>query len=175
VIGRLACVLPLLLGAACASPPVKDAQGCVAAGTQTAACQYDRAIALGNEARAHPAQAGSILNQMLASLAQAEATDPGYDSAGPARVRALVLARAPAWPLGPGDPDQAVEAAQRAVMLHPEYPPNWLALAESQAKIGAAERARDSAARAREAALALPQSADREEWLREATQLLGGH
>lgn len=175
MIGRAACVLALLLAAACATSPASDAQHCNGAGAESASCHYERAVALGNEARAHPAQAGSILNEMLASLSRAEAADPGYDFAGPARVRALVLARAPSWPLGPGDPEQALEAAQRAVMLHPEYPPNWLALAESQAKTGAADRAHDSAARAREAALAMPPSADREEWLQEAAQLLGGH
>jgi len=149
---------------------VADADDCLAQAPHAAACLYARALALGLAARAHPAQALTLLTRMLDSLARAETADPGYDSAGPARVRALVLIRAPGWPLGPGDPEAALGAAQRAVGLKPQYPPNWLALAEAQAKNGARGDSRVSYARARESALALPASADRDDWLREAEQ-----
>jgi hypothetical protein len=105
---------------------------------------------------------------MLAELEGAEAADPGYDEAGPARVRALVLTRAPGWPLGPGDPAAGVIAARRAVNLRPQYPPNLLALAEALAKSADAPGARAAYQRARDEAIALPESADRDEWLREA-------
>ena len=59
---------------------------------------------LGLKARAHPLQANESLKAMLEALNRAEAADPAYDQAGPARVQALVLIKAPAWPLGPGDP-----------------------------------------------------------------------
>jgi cytochrome c-type biogenesis protein CcmH/NrfG len=110
---------------------------------------------------------------MLAALARAEAIDAAYAEAGPARVQALVLTRAPGWPLGPGDAARAVEAAQRAVALRPAYPPNWLALAEAQSKAGSAADAQASYARARNAARALPESFDRAHWLGEAEQHLG--
>lgn len=138
--------------------------------SQDGACLYGRAVALGSEARAHPARAGELLKEMLELLSRAEAADPGYDEAGPARVRALVLLRAPAWPLGPGDAEAGLASARRAVALRPQYPPNLLALAEASAKSGDDGAARDEYRRAREAAMALPGAPDRDEWLREAEQ-----
>jgi hypothetical protein len=150
----------------------RDAEECVSRAPETAACQYARGIALGLDAREHPLRASTSLADMLASLARAEAADPHYDSAGPARVRALVLTRAPSWPLGPGDPEEGLTAARRAVALNPEHPPNWLALAEAQTKTGATDAARASYERARDAARALPASQEREEWLTEAQAAL---
>jgi hypothetical protein len=149
-----------------------EAEACLASEPQAAACLYGHALALGLEARSHPAHVGEWLGKMLAELAAAEAADPAYDQAGPARVRALVLTRAPGWPLGPGDPAAGVVAAQRAVSLRPQYPPNQLALAEALAKGGDAQAAREAYQRAREQALAQPAAADRDEWLREANRAL---
>jgi hypothetical protein len=153
-----------------AAEATRDAEACLARDPQAAACLYGHAIALGLETKAHPTRAGELLNNMLQALASAEAVDPNYDQAGPARVRALVLSRAPGWPLGPGDADAGLAAARRAVTLQPQYPPNLLALAEALAKTGDANGARESYARARDAAQALPPTADRDGWLREADQ-----
>ena len=165
-----------------AAQAVRDADACLARDPQAAACLYGRAVAQGLMARAHPTRAGEFLNGMLDSLARAESADAGYDEAGPARVRALVLIRAPGWPLGPGDTDAGLVAARRAVALRPMYPPNLLALAEALAKSGDAGGARQNYARARDAALALPAAADqstasaqsaaadREDWLQQADQ-----
>lgn len=150
----------------------RDANACLALEPQAAACLYGHALALGLEARAHPTRASELLNDMLGELASAETADPNYDEAGPARVRALVLIRAPSWPLGPGDAATGLVAARRAVGLRPQYPPNLLALAEASAKTGDTNAARESYQRARDAAQALPASADRDEWLREADQAL---
>ena len=147
-----------------------DAEVCLSNEPQAAACLYGRAIALGLEARAHPTRAREFLNNMLDSLARAESADPSYDEAGPARVRALVLIRAPGWPLGPGDPEAGLAAARRATSLRPQFPPNLLALAEALAKTGDGNGARETYARAHDAALALPAVVDRDEWLREADQ-----
>ena len=65
------------------------------------------------EARAHPTQALGLLKSMLQNLDAAAATDPNYDKAGPSRVRALVLIRAPGWPLGPGDTDAGLRPRGR--------------------------------------------------------------
>ena len=145
-----------------------DADDCVAREPRAAACQYGKALALGLEARAHPTRAGELLTAMLARLGDAEAADPGYDEAGPARVRALVLTRAPGWPLGPGDAQAGLDAAHRAATLRPDYPPNLLALAEASAKTGDPAAARVAFERARAAAEAGPPSADRDDWLRQA-------
>jgi hypothetical protein len=148
----------------------RDADACLAREPQAAACLYGHAIALGLEARAHPTRAGVSLSSMLDALARADTVDPDYDEAGPQRVRALVLIRAPGWPLGPGDAEAGLAAARRAVAQRPLYPPNLLALAEALAKTGDAGGARENYARAHDAALALPAADDRDEWLRQAEQ-----
>jgi hypothetical protein len=148
----------------------RDAQACIAQAPQDVACLFGRGVALGLEARAHPARAGATLNDMLATLAQAESVDATYADAGPARVQALVWIRAPGWPLGPGDPERGLAAAKRAAALRPQYPPNWLALAEAQSKTGATADARASYLHARELASALPDSTDRTDWLQQVEQ-----
>jgi hypothetical protein len=148
----------------------RDAEACLARDPQAAACLYGHAVALGLQAKAHPTRAGESLKNMLEALTRAEAADPNYDHAGPARVRALVLVRAPGWPLGPGDGDAGLLAARRAVALQPQYPPNLLALAEALAKTGDANGARETYGRARDAAQALPATAGRDDWLRAADQ-----
>ena len=156
-----------------AADALRDAQACLERTPQAAACLYYHAIALGLKARAHPLQANEALRSMLAALGAAEAADPEYDQAGPARVKALVLVKAPAWPLGPGDAEAGLESARRAVALRPQYPPNVLALAEALAKNGDTHGAQDSYRQAQELSQALPPSRDREDWLREADQALG--
>jgi len=148
----------------------RDAQACLAREPEAAACLYGHAVALGLEARAHPTRAGELLNAMLDALARAESADPTYDEAGPARIRALVLIRAPGWPLGPGDAEAGLAAARRAAALKPSYPPNLLALAEALAKTGDANGARETYGKARDAAQPLAGAENRDEWLHEADQ-----
>jgi hypothetical protein len=146
------------------------AQACLAKAPQDAGCLYGSGLAYGLEARAHPSSATESLKAMLDALTKADAADPHYDKAGPARVRAQVLLRAPGWPLGPGDVDAGLESARRAVQLQPRYPPNLLVLGEALAKTGDVKGAHDAYAQAREAAEALPPDADRDGWIREADQ-----
>jgi cytochrome c-type biogenesis protein CcmH/NrfG len=155
-----------------AADAMQNAQACLEHAPQAAACLYYDAVALGLNARAHPLQASSVLKSMLAALSSAEAADPSYDQAGPARVKALVLIKAPAWPLGPGDPETGLAAARRAVALRPDYPPNVLALAEALAKTGDAHGAQDAYRHARDLIQALPPSRDRDDWQHEADQEL---
>jgi hypothetical protein len=146
----------------------RDADACLAREPHAAACLYGHALALGMQARAHPTQALGLLPTMLGSLSAADAANPNYDEAGPARVRALVLIRAPGWPIGPGDAEAGLLAAQQAVARRPLFPPNLLALAEARAKSGDAQGAHDSYGQARAAAQALPASPDRDDWLSQA-------
>jgi Flp pilus assembly protein TadD len=153
-----------------AADAVSRAQACLALDPHAAACLYYDAVALGLQARAHPLRANELLKSMLGSLDAAQAADPDYDKAGPDRVKALVLLRAPGWPLGPGDPDAALSAARHAVQLQPQYPPNLLALAEALSKTGDAAGARSNYRRARDLARAAPATPDREAWLEQAEQ-----
>ena len=107
---------------------------------------------------------------MLQNLSDAENADPRYDRAGPARVRALVLIRAPGWPLGPGDTDAGLAAARRAVALQPDYPPNVLALAEALSKTGDDSGARKNYAHAHDLAQSSPAGSDRDDWLHDADE-----
>lgn len=151
----------------------RDAQACLERAPKAAACLYYDAVALGLKARAHPLQANEALKAMLEALMSAEAADPEYDQAGPARVKALVLVRAPAWPLGPGDAEAGLASARRAVALRPDYPPNVMALAEALAKTGDTHGAEESYRRALNLSQAWPPGDDRDDWLREADQALG--
>jgi hypothetical protein len=144
------------------------ADACLALASQAAACQYSKAVATGMEARAHPTRAVGLLGDMLENLDNADSIDPNYDKAGPSRVRALVLIRAPGWPLGPGDADAGLAAARRAVSLQPDYPPNILALAEALSKTGDEKGAHESYAHARELAQAEPPGRERDDWLHDA-------
>ena len=156
-----------------AADALQNAQACLERAPQAAACLYYDGVALGLKARAHPLQANEALKSMLDALGSAEAVDPAYDQAGPARVKALVLIKAPAWPLGPGDAEAGLAAARRAVALRPDYPPNVLALAEALAKTGDAHGAQESYRHARDLIQALPSGRDRDDWLHEADQGLG--
>jgi tetratricopeptide (TPR) repeat protein len=147
-----------------------ESQACLQLAPQAPACLYYHGVALGLQARAHPLHANDLLKSMLESLSAAEAADPNYDKAGPERVKALVLVRAPSWPLGPGDADTGVTEARKAVQLEPQHPPNQLALAEALLKSGDDDAARQAYQRARDLAQALPASADRDDWLKQAEQ-----
>jgi hypothetical protein len=155
-----------------AADAIQKAQACLEGAPQAAACLYYDGIALGLKARAHPLQANEALKSMLEALNDAEAADPQFDQAGPARVKALVLIKAPGWPLGPGDPEAGLAAARRAAELRPDYPPNVLALAEALAKTGDTQGALDTYRRARDRIQALPPSRDRDDWQHEADQAL---
>lgn len=157
-----------------ADDAMRNAKGCIARDPHAAACLYGRAVGLGLQARAHPADAIGLLNDMLRDLGSAYDVDPNYDQAGPSRVRALVLLRAPSWPLGPGDTGSGLEWARNAVMLQPQYPPNLLALAEGLARTGDAKGATEAYTKARKLAEAMPATAQREDWLRQADEGLRG-
>jgi hypothetical protein len=163
-----------LLAAATAS-----ARQCLAQFPGAAACPYAQAQVQGLSARATPLAAPSLLKDMLVNLAKAEAQDPGLDHAGPARLSAIVLLRAPPWPLGPGDVDAAVTAAQRAVKREPTYPPNLIALGQAQAKAVGTASARATFASAQQAVQAwsgassqqpAEVAADRAKWQQQVEQ-----
>ena len=131
---------------------VQTAQWCTRRDSQAAACDYWLAIAVGLQAREMRSTADDGLKTMVAALQRAIERDPSYDEAGPDRIMAIVLTRAPSWPLGPGDVEGALEHAQTAVALKPDYPPNVMALAEALAAAKQKGEARDAYARARASA-----------------------
>ena len=89
----------------------------------SAECDYALALALGVQARERPSTATQGLKAMVELLQKANGLDARLDHGGPARVLALVLVRAPGWPLGPGDPETGLKAARQAVEPLPRLRP----------------------------------------------------
>ena len=111
-------------------------------------CDYWLAAALGLQARERSSTGHDALPHMVDLLHRAAAADPALDRGGPHRLLAILLLRAPGWPMGPGDVEGALPQAQAAARIAPGYPPNQLALGESLRKNGHAEEARAAYAEA---------------------------
>lgn len=152
---------------------VEAGQRCEAAAPDTAPCDYALAIALGIQARERPSTVRDGLAKMAARLRSAAAARPRLDQAGPYRILALLLLRAPGWPLGPGDPEAGLEAARKAVELAPDHAPNQAALAEALLAAGEEQQGRAAAHRALQLAEAAEAAgvADAAAWKREARRL----
>jgi hypothetical protein len=153
---------------------VQLGQWCARRAPRSPACAYRLAIALGEQARERHATAQDGLKRMVELLRQAIAADPRLDEGGPHRVLGLLLLRAPAWPLGPGDPEAGLREARAAAELVPDAAENQLALGEALAQNDHPEEARGAYARA--AALAARAEAagdpDAPRWRAEATKAL---
>jgi hypothetical protein len=149
---------------------VQAAQWCGRSMPNDPACDYWLAVALGVQARERHSTGLDALPRMVELLERAAEVAPELDEAGPHRVLALVLLRAPGWPRGPGDPDLGLTHAREAVGLRPDYPPNQLALAEALEKTDQPEASlavyRHAAELAERAVRAGVAGAD--EWLRDA-------
>jgi hypothetical protein len=149
---------------------VQAGQWCQRRAPGSAACRYWLAVALGLQSREKPTTAEDGVRRMVTLLREVVRTDPALDEAGPERILALVLLRAPGWPLGPGDAEEALSLARKAVALRAGYPPNDLALAEALEKTGDPKGARLALGRALESARAAVDAGnpDAPAWVREA-------
>jgi len=147
------------------------AQLCVERSKEDPRCRYRLALAVGQQARERPSTASDGLDVMIELLRELISTAPGIDNAGPERVMALVLLRAPGWPAGPGDPEAALEYARAAVRRVPDYPPNQLVLGEALEE----NELSGEADRAYEKALGLARSRrgrEAKQWAEEAEEAL---
>ena len=123
-------------------------------------CDYRLAIALGQQARERPSTGTDAMRHMVELLERAIATAPGIDAAGPHRVLALLLLRAPPWPVGPGDPETALDHARAAVSLAPRAAANQLVLGEALVASGRSAEARAAYTMAIELASAAAKTGD---------------
>jgi tetratricopeptide (TPR) repeat protein len=156
-----------------ATEAVATAQWCARREPADPACPYWLAIAVGVQTDERRDTAADGLEVMERSLRAAIERDESTDSAGPHRVLATLLLRAPGWPTGPGDPDAALPHAQRAVELFDAFAPNWLALGEALRETEQPQ----PAANAYACALQLAEAAndpDSESWQSEAREALAG-
>jgi len=154
---------------AAALTAVQSAQLCGERAPGSPVCDYWLALALGVQARERRSTAHDALPRMVELLERVVAERPELEQAGPHRVLALVLVRAPGWPAGPGDPDLGLEHAREAAAREPGYPPNQLCLAEALAAVGDREASRRALERGAELARKWLDSGDRRagEWLEE--------
>jgi hypothetical protein len=112
---------------------VQLGQWCQRRAPASAECDYRLAIALGQYAREHASAGHDAMTQMVALLRRVIAVNPALDDGGPHRVLALVLLRAPGWPVGPGDPEAGLAEARAAVALAPHSAANQDVLREAMA------------------------------------------
>jgi len=160
--------------ASLATSAVDAGEWCESRAPKCPACHYALALALGLQARERQATANQGLKIMMEKLRQAAEEDPRLDFGGPHRVLAVLLTKAPPWPLGPGDADRAVEEAEKAVRLFPDYPPNQLALAEAFLGAGAIDKGRDASRRALEGAQRAVREGnpDARDWVRDIEKMM---
>jgi len=153
---------------------VQVGQWCLRRDPASAPCKYWLAVALGLQARDRPVTAEDGLKRMVQLLREAAREAPLLDEAGPERVLALLLVRAPGWPVGPGDAEEAIPHARKAVELRPDYPPNQLALGEVLIKNGDKPGGQAALLRAIELAEIAPWSKDPDapSWIADARALL---
>ncbi|HEY0195357.1 MAG TPA: hypothetical protein VGC42_29785, partial [Kofleriaceae bacterium] len=135
---------------------VELGQHCQRRQPQNVECDYRLAIALGQQAREKTSTGKDALGHIVDLLHKAIAGKPDLESGGPHRVLAMVLLRAPSWPVGPGDPEAGLDEARAAVQRFPDQADNQLALGEALA----ANNARAEAHVASTRALALATSAN---------------
>ncbi len=162
-----------VLRAELATTAVQSGQWCQRRAPGNAACDYWLALGLGQQARERPSTALDGVDRMVELLRKTIAADPALDEAGPQRALALVLLRAPGWPAGPGDAEEALAQARAAAQLRPDYPPNQLVLAEALARNGDPDGASAALDRARALALAREKAGDPDAagWIVEADGL----
>jgi hypothetical protein len=131
-----------------AADAVAVGQLCEENAAPAALCDYWLAAALGLQARERSSTGHDALPHMVELLRRAAASDPAIDHGGPERLLAIVLLRAPGWPMGPGDPEAALPEAQAAARIAPDYPPNHLAVGEALRKNGHAAEGKTAYAEA---------------------------
>ncbi len=130
---------------------VEAAQRCKEHHPEAAECDYALAVALGVQAREHPTRGLGALKTIIATLQHVASTAPTLDFAGAERVLAWVYLRAPGWPVGPGDPEAALQHARAATARFGDYPQNQLVLAEALLANDAVSESAQALERARKA------------------------
>ncbi len=81
------------------------------------------------DAEAPSLTAYKLVHEIESEFKAAAALDEKFDYAGPARCLGLLYRDAPGWPLSIGNKTKAREWLDRAVVLAPDYPENYLNLA----------------------------------------------
>lgn len=94
-------------------------------------CLYWYAINVGLLADVDRAYGLDAVGEMETALKRAGEIDERYDFAGPLRVLGILYLRTPAPPVSIGSARKGLRSLQRATELFPDYPENFLYLAEA--------------------------------------------
>lgn len=137
-----------------ATEEVELGQWCQRRAPGNGECDFRLAIALGQLAREKTSSGHDAVNRMVDLLHHAIQVTPTLEDGGPHRVLALVLLRAPGWPAGPGDADEGLAEAKKAVAIAPKSAANQLVLAEALVIAGDDDAARAAYQKAAELARA---------------------
>lgn len=82
------------------------------------------------------------VGDVIQALKDARA-DPAQDVGGPLRVLGILYLKAPAWPVGPGDLDNALALLKEASEKYPSHPQNHIFYAEALLENGDRKKAEE--------------------------------
>ena len=113
----------------------------------------------------------SAVGEMETALKRAMELDERYDLAGPPRILGILHLRTPPPPTSIGSPRKALRLLQHAAELFPDYPENYLYLAEALRDNGRADEAREALRKVLEAKPWPDQQFESQQWKAEALKL----
>jgi hypothetical protein len=106
-------------------------------------CHYWYALDVGLLADADRTYGIKGVEEMETALKRANELDERYDYAGPSRVLGILHLRTPPPPVSIGSPRKGLRNLQHAADLFPDYPENWLYLAEALRDNGQPEKVQE--------------------------------
>jgi tetratricopeptide (TPR) repeat protein len=132
---------------------------------------YWYAINVGLLADADRSYGLDAVGEMETALKRAIELDERYDLAGPLRTLGILHLRTPGPPASIGSPRKGLRLLQRAVELFPEYPENFLYLAEALRDNDKPDEAREALVKVLEASPWPDRQFESNKWKSEAKQL----
>ena len=136
-------------------------------------CHYWYAINVGLLADVDRGYGLNAVSEMEAALKRAGEIDERYDFAGPLRVLGILHLRTPAPPVSIGSARKGLRLLQRATDLFPEYPENYLYLAEALRDTGSETLARAALNKVLEAKPWPDRQLESGQWKADAQKMLG--
>jgi tetratricopeptide (TPR) repeat protein len=134
-------------------------------------CHYWYAINVGLLADVDRAYGLDAVGEMEVALKRAGEIDERYDYAGPLRLLGILYLRTPAPPVSIGSPRKGLRLLQRAVELFPDYPENYLYLAEADRAADRPDQARAALAKVLDAPAWPDRQFESAKWKVEAEKL----
>jgi tetratricopeptide (TPR) repeat protein len=129
---------------------------------------YWYALTVGLLADVDRAYGLDAVGEMQAALKRAIELDERYDFAGPLRVLGILYLRTPQPPASIGSPRKGLQLLRRAVEFFPDYPENYLYLADALHDNGRVDEAKEALRKVLEAKPWPDQQFESEQWKAEA-------